>query len=77
MGWSAAAPNRFCCESSFDVVVYRLDCDASRFAFGITFQLARVDKFVLFLRETWIALIACFGDATSGASNVIDTALDI
>jgi hypothetical protein len=52
MGYCAAAPSRFCCESSFDVVVYRLDYDAPRFAFGVAFQLARVDEFVqLFARD--------------------------
>ena len=37
LGRSAAAPNYFCCQSALDVVVYRLDYDASQFAFGITF----------------------------------------
>src|SRR3974390_1192883 len=30
-----------------------------------------------FLRETWVALIAWFGDATSGASNAMDVASDM
>jgi len=43
LGCSAAAPNHFFCQSALDVVVCRLDDDASQFAFGITFQLACVD----------------------------------
>ncbi|MDE5442531.1 hypothetical protein GWG65_13945 [Bradyrhizobium sp. CSA207] len=57
-GCSAAAPNRFCYQSALDVVIDRFDRDASRLAFSITLQLARVDKFVQLFSETWIALIA-------------------
>jgi hypothetical protein len=48
----AAVLTRFCCQSSLDIIVDRLDCDASRFPLGIAFQLACFDQFIqLFARD--------------------------